>query len=76
MQNLSNALYQQPSIVMDDLCVQQKKKNPLKSVYGLIPRLTRHFVALKLYIYSLLPRLPPFFVLRFVFSIIQEAEES
>ena len=37
---------------------------------------SRHFVALKLYIYSLLPRLPPFFVLRFVFSIIQEAEES
>ena len=36
MQNLSNALYQQPSIVMDELCVQQKKKKknplPLKSV--------------------------------------------
>ena len=69
MQNLSNVLYQQPLIVMDKLCVQQKKKKrkyplPLKSVYSLIPRLTRHFVALKLYIYSL-PRLPPFFVLRF-----------
>ena len=61
MQNLSNALYQQPSIVMDEYVSSKKKKKknplPLKSVYSLIPRLARHFVALKLYIYSLLPTL-------------------
>ena len=46
------------------MCLAKKKKKekrkiplPLKSVYTLIPRLTRHFVALKLYIYSLLPTL-------------------